>query len=43
MINATLMVQRAKEESYVTVNTKNKPYNNSFSLYDSSLNLKPST
>lgn len=32
----------AKEESYVMVYTKNKPYD-SFSLYDSSLNLKSST
>ena len=36
------MVQSAKKESYVMVYTKNKSYNN-FSLYDSNLNLKPST
>lgn len=36
------MVQGAKEESLITVYTKNKPYN-SFSLYDSNLNIKPST
>ena len=36
------MIQRAKEESYIIVYTKNKPYN-SFSLYEFNLNLKPTT
>ena len=31
-----------EDKSYIIVYTKNKPYD-SFSLYDSNLNLKPST
>ena len=41
-ITATLITQSTNDKSYIIVYTKNKPYD-SFSLYDSNLNLKPDT